>query len=107
MLSGGDSFDNTEPAARKGLGSKAASGWFAYKMLSVDFIEDLEVCHICQEAGRFNDIHHGQSGSFQNGFNIFAGLFCLSGNAGSFPVWGSIPSSPAVNTNPLASYAWE
>ena len=81
MLSGCDSFDNTEPAARKGLGSKAASGRFAYEMLSIDFIKDLEISHVGEEAGCFDDIHHGQSGSFQNGFNIFAGLFCLSGNA--------------------------
>ena len=58
MLSGCDSFDNTEPAARKGLGSKAASGRFAYEMLSIDFIKDLEISHVGEEAGCFDDIHY-------------------------------------------------
>ena len=49
-------------------------------MLCINLVECSEVTHLGQEAGGFHNVFHGDTGSLQNGSNVFAALLSLCCN---------------------------
>ena len=78
-----DRFHLAEHLLGQFADSDAGAGRLADKVFLIHRVESGKVLHVCQEAGRLDDLRKVRPGSLQNGADVFAALFRLFGNGAS------------------------